>query len=100
MKTFITKPIGENPSGKLFIKLDSDGIVPPGTKVDEEEPIIGKIMVINDSMGTTVDGNKSTKECSLITRRAERGVVDSVLISENSIGKKIVKVKVRSLRIP
>jgi DNA-directed RNA polymerase II subunit RPB2 len=28
--------------GKMFLKLDNDGIMPPGTKVDEEEPIIGK----------------------------------------------------------
>ncbi|CAK74549.1 unnamed protein product (macronuclear) [Paramecium tetraurelia] len=99
-ETKITKPIGDNFAGKLFIKLDSDGIVPPGTKVDEEEPIIGKELIIDNIMLNTANGQKNTKECSLLTRRAERGVVDSVLISENQKGYKLVKVKVRSLRIP
>jgi DNA-directed RNA polymerase II subunit RPB2 len=36
----------------------------------------------------------------MMSRRAERGVVDSVLISQNEKGYKFVKVKVRSLRIP
>lgn len=36
----------------------------------------------------------------MYSRRAEKGVVDSVLISENQKGYKFVKVKVRSIRIP
>ena len=34
---------GEN---KMFLKLDEDGVVPPGTKIEEEEVIIGKVMDI------------------------------------------------------
>lgn len=85
----------------MFLKLDDDGIIPPGTKLDEEEPIIGKVLVMNNLMlGPTANGARNQKECSLLSRRAEKGVVDSVLISENQKGFKLVKVKVRSLRMP
>ena len=100
----IAKPVNVEGSGfgtKLFLKLDSDGIVPPGTKIEEEEPIIGKLLYINNPLlGPSSMGSKTTKECSLVSRRAEKGVVESVLISENQKGYKLVKVKVRSLRVP
>lgn len=40
------------------------------------------------------------KDASLRSRRAERGVVDMVIVSENSTGNKFVKVRIRSVRIP
>lgn len=50
-ETYITKPPPESTSqGKLFLKLDQDGIVPPGTKIDEEEPIIGKVLHLTNSL--------------------------------------------------
>lgn len=78
-ETKIIKP--KNTDTRLFLKLDNDGIIPPGTKVEEEEPIIGKILYMNNIL--TTNAGKNEKECSLLSRRAERGVVDSVLISEN-----------------
>lgn len=38
---------------------------------------------MDNIMLNSANGAKNTKESSLLTRRAERGVVDSVLISEN-----------------
>jgi len=80
------------------LKLDNDGIIPPGAKVDEEEPIIGKVLFLNNILAA--NGGKSKKECSMLSRRAEKGVVENVLISENQKGYRLVKVKVRSLRVP
>ena len=40
------------------------------------------------------------KDASLRSRRAERGVVDMVIVSENSTGNKFAKVRIRSVRIP
>lgn len=40
------------------------------------------------------------KDASLRSRRAERGVVDLVIVSENSTGNKFAKVRIRSIRIP
>jgi len=45
-------------------------------------------------------GNKKYKDCSLRSRRAEIGIVDTVMIAENQSGYKFVKVKIRSRRIP
>jgi DNA-directed RNA polymerase II subunit RPB2 len=40
------------------------------------------------------------KDASLRSRRAERGIVDMVIVSENSTGNKFAKVRIRSIRIP
>jgi len=40
------------------------------------------------------------KDASLRSRRAERGVVDLVIVSENSTGNKFAKVRIRSIRTP
>jgi DNA-directed RNA polymerase II subunit RPB2 len=40
------------------------------------------------------------KDASLRSRRAEKGVVDLVIVSENSTGNKFAKVRIRSIRIP
>ncbi len=43
---------------------------------------------------------KKFKDASLRSRRAERGIVDLVIVSENACGNKFVKVRMRSVRIP
>ncbi len=43
---------------------------------------------------------KKDKDASLRSRKAELGFVDSVMVGENQAGYKMVKVKVRSRRIP
>ena len=47
-----------------------------------------------------MDVQKKFKDASLRSRRAERGIVDLVVVSENSLGNKFVKVRMRSIRIP
>jgi DNA-directed RNA polymerase II subunit RPB2 len=47
-----------------------------------------------------MDVKKKFKDASLRSRRAERGIVDLVVVSENSLGNKFVKVRMRSIRIP
>jgi DNA-directed RNA polymerase II subunit RPB2 len=43
---------------------------------------------------------KKFKDASLRSRRAERGIVDLVIVSANSNGNKFAKVRMRSVRIP
>ena len=43
---------------------------------------------------------KKFKDASLRSRRAERGVVDLVMVSANANGNKFAKVRIRSVRIP
>lgn len=47
-----------------------------------------------------MENNTKAKDVSLRSRRAEKGTIDMVILSENFEGKKIVKVRVRSVRIP
>ena len=47
-----------------------------------------------------MDVKKKFKDASLRSRRAERGIVDLVVVSENSLVNKFVKVRMRSIRIP
>lgn len=47
-----------------------------------------------------LEGIVKAKDVSLRSRRAEKGIIDMVILSENFEGKKIVKVRVRSVRIP
>ncbi len=78
-----------------YNKLDEDGIVSEGTHVFKNDVIIGR---------TCTKLNKDEKEevsdCSLVLKAGEDGVVDKVLISYNSEGYKIVKIRIRTLKIP
>ncbi|OXB72139.1 UNVERIFIED_CONTAM: hypothetical protein H355_012706 [Colinus virginianus] len=67
-----------------YSKLDSDGLVEPGSRVLGDDVIIGKFA------------------CSWawLSRISATGVVDQVMLSVNSAGSRFTKVKVRSVRIP
>lgn len=47
-----------------------------------------------------LEGQMKAKDVSLRSRRAEKGIIDMVVLSKNFEDKKIVKVRVRSVRIP
>ena len=82
-------------------KLDSDGIIPPGRVIEDEEILVGKIMVPSDNLDkNTFDVKPKHKDASLRSRRAEKGFVDAIILSENHSGDKFAKVRVRSIRIP
>lgn len=76
-----------------YNKIGKDGIVDPGTRILDNDIIIGKTTPI---MGETIE----LKDVSTDTRSNESGVVDKVLISTNAEGQKFTKVRVRSIRVP
>jgi hypothetical protein len=84
-----------------YHKLDTDGIVAPGTKAFENDIIIGKVTPIlggNDNdFGVS---EPQYKDASTGMRSNETGIVDKVLLSTNSDGYKFTKVRVRSVRVP
>ncbi len=87
---------------KAYEKLDDDGIVSPETQVKGGDVLIGKIspprfMVVEEY---TVGGGFQRQDASVVTRHGEKGVVDTVMITTDSEGNKLVKVRVRDLRIP
>ena len=74
--------------------LDPDGIASIGCHVKGDDILIGKNIL------TKVDGVEVKKSTSTSMKSTETGVVDKVLITNNELGLKSVKVRVRSTRIP
>jgi DNA-directed RNA polymerase II subunit RPB2 len=82
-----------------YSKLDLDGIIFPGQRVtggESPDILVGKILL---PFGKTTTQNKC-KDASLPLRNNETGTVDSVLVSKNQEGRKLVKIRTRSIRIP
>ena len=86
----------------LYSKLDEDGIISPEVEVKGGEILIGKtspprFMEEYREFGTISARRRDT---SVALRHGEKGIVDTVLITETKEGNKLVKVRVRDLRIP
>lgn len=62
--------------------------------------MIGKILLPSDTYRNAFETRGKYKDSSLRSRRAEKGVVDLVIVSENAACNKFAKVRVRSVRIP
>ncbi len=80
--------------------LEEDGIVYPEADINENEVIIGKISppkFLSEAREISV---KTKKESSVTMRQEEKGTVESVFITKDEEGNRIVQVKTRDLRIP
>jgi DNA-directed RNA polymerase II subunit RPB2 len=91
----------------VYSKLDCDGIISPGTRVSGDDIIIGKTGLIKMQEDLDDDINneittitKRKQDISEAIRPNENGVIESVLLTTDRQGYKIVKVKTRSIRIP
>ncbi len=87
---------------EMYRKLDADGIISPEVEVKGGEVLIGKtspprFMEEYRDYGTVSIRRRDT---SVTMRHGEKGVVDTVVITENIDGFKLVKVRVRDQRIP
>jgi DNA-directed RNA polymerase II subunit RPB2 len=89
-------PIDIRKKSYNYQKLDSDGIIFEGKTVNTGDIIIGK-MVTTLSKKT----NKTTViDTSIAVKEGEVGIIDKVFMSKTPDGYLMVKVKIRSLRIP
>ncbi len=85
---------------KLYEHLESDGITIPEEDIGEGEVVIGKISppkFLSEAREISV---KSKKESSVTLRQEEKGTVESVFVTADDEGNKIVQVKTRDHRIP
>ena len=83
-----------------YKKLEDDGVVYPEADVGEGEVLIGKVSppkFLSEAREISV---RTKKESSVTMRQEEKGIVESVFITQDSEGNKIVQVKTRDLRIP
>lgn len=89
-------------SEKDYRYLEEDGIITPEISVKEEDVLIGKtspprFLSSMDEYNLTVN---QRRESSVSVKHGEKGVVDFVLITENSEGNKQVQVRIREQKVP
>ena len=80
--------------------LEDDGIVFPEANLNSGDVLIGKTSPPKFLSEVREISIKTRKESSSVIRQEEMGIIDSVFISEDGQGNKIVRVKTRDLRIP
>tara|TARA_B100000315_G_C14586019_1_gene593042 strand:+ start:1612 stop:3414 length:1803 start_codon:yes stop_codon:yes gene_type:complete len=89
-------------SEKDYRLLEGDGIIFPEAKVAEDDVIIGKTSPPRFLSGLDEYNLASStrRESSVSLRHGEKGVIDFILLTENSEGNKLVAVRIRDQRIP
>ncbi len=82
--------------------LEEDGIIFPEAKVKEGDVIIGKTSPPRflSSLDEYNLATSSRRESSMSLKHGEEGVIDFVLITDNSEGNKLVQVRIRDQRTP
>jgi DNA-directed RNA polymerase subunit B' len=87
---------------EAYAKLGEDGIVLPETEVGERDVLVGKTSPPRFLEEISVFGavEEKKRESSLALKAREKGKVDSVLVTEGASGNRLVKVRIRSSKIP
>ncbi len=87
---------------KSYRFLGEDGIIPPECEVDAKDVLVGKTSPPRFLEEITVFGviEEKKRESSLVLKSGEGGVVDSVMLTDSLAGTKLVKVRMRSTKIP
>jgi len=89
-------------SEEIYAKLGPEGIIYPETDVDTDEVLIGKTSPPRflEEIGPYGIVEERRRETSVTVRHLESGTVDAVVLSETLERNKLVKVRLRSQRIP
>ncbi|MDE1761878.1 MAG: DNA-directed RNA polymerase subunit B [Candidatus Micrarchaeota archaeon] len=99
----VPPPTAEGYLGEhAYSKLSEDGIIEPETTVEEGDVLIGKVApprFLEESISASGLEEKIRDDSSTL-KAGERGVVDSVVFTESTGATKVVKVRIKSLRIP
>jgi DNA-directed RNA polymerase II subunit RPB2 len=100
------KPVKYNPNGtprtagmkegSSYGKLEENGFVKEGTRVNGGDAIIGKCIPLK----TTTDDEIKYRDSSTFVKSTDSGIVDKVYVNKDGEGFKFGRVRVRSERIP
>lgn len=88
---------------EAYNNLDGDGIVNPETSAEANAVLIGKTSpprFMEESTSLNQGFGTQRRESSITMRSNEKGIVDTVILTESISGTRLVKVKVRDERIP
>ncbi len=82
--------------------LEDDGIIYPEAKVKEGDVVIGKTSPPRflSGMDQYRLSSDTRRESSVGMKHGEEGIIDTILITENEEGNKLVQVKIRDERVP
>ncbi len=103
LKDEITVPEKDSSGYKMessYRLLEDDGIVYPEADAGEGEVLIGKMSPPKFLSEAREISIRTKKESSVTMRQEEKGVVESVFLTEDDEGNKIVQVKTRDHRVP
>ena len=99
----IPPPTAEGYMGEhSYSKLSDDGVIEPEMNVEEGEALIGKVApprFLEENIGASGLEEKM-RDDSVLLKAGENGIVDSVVFTETTGATRIVKVRIRTLRIP
>lgn len=87
---------------ETYSKLGEDGIIFPEAEVKAKDVLVGKTSpprFLEEVSGFGIAEEKK-RENSTVLKEGEEGFVDTVLLTESPSGNRLVKVKVRSVKIP
>jgi DNA-directed RNA polymerase II subunit RPB2 len=99
------KPQKYHPNGNLmtigmkkgsYDKLQPNGFVKEGTRVDNEDVIIGKVLPLRTQGDTEI----KYRDASVAMKPNDYGTIDWVYSDKDAEGYKFVKVRIRSERVP
>ena len=82
--------------------LEDDGVIYEGAKIKADDVLVGKVSpprFLGEFEEFSIAANVK-RESSVALKHGEKGVVDSVLLTENEEGNRLVQVRLREQRIP